>query len=32
MAVNVISNQNEKDELYRGIWALANDMRGSVDG
>lgn len=32
MAVDIVSNQNEKEELYRGIWALANDMRGSVDG
>lgn len=32
MVVDIVSNQSEKEELYRGIWALANDMRGSVDG
>jgi type I restriction enzyme M protein len=24
--------EQERNELYRTIWALANDLRGSVDG
>ncbi len=24
--------EQEKTELYRTIWALANELRGSVDG
>lgn len=26
------SREQERNELYRTIWALANDLRGSVDG
>lgn len=27
-----MSNNNEREELHRSIWAIADDMRGSVDG
>lgn len=26
------SNNNQRDELHRTIWAIANDLRGAVDG
>ena len=25
-------NQNERAELHKTIWKIANDLRGSVDG
>ena len=25
-------NNHERDELHRAIWAIADDLRGSVDG
>lgn len=24
--------EQQRDELHRAIWAIANDLRGSVDG
>ena len=24
--------EQERDELHRAIWAIADDLRGSVDG
>ncbi len=27
----VLSNQ-ERDELHKSIWAIADDLRGAVDG
>lgn len=27
-----IENNNQRDELHRAIWAIADDLRGSVDG
>ncbi len=32
MANNGISREQERTELYRTIWQIANDLRGSVDG
>ena len=29
---NEAINNNERDELHRAIWAIADDLRGSVDG
>ena len=31
MAANVKKEQ-EREELHRAIWAIADDLRGSVDG
>lgn len=28
----LMSSEQEKQELYKGIWSIANDLRGSVDG
>mgnify|MGYP003452350192 CR=1 FL=1 len=28
----MIENKNERDELHRAIWSIADDLRGSVDG
>ena len=30
MANNI--KEKERDELYKAIWNIANDLRGSVDG
>lgn len=27
-----MSSEREKKELYKTIWAIADDLRGSVDG
>jgi type I restriction enzyme M protein len=27
-----MSKEQERDELHRAIWQIANDLRGSVDG
>ena len=29
---NEVINNKERDELHRAIWAIADDLRGSVDG
>ena len=26
------NNNNERDELHRAIWSIADELRGSVDG
>jgi type I restriction-modification system DNA methylase subunit len=26
------NKERERDELHRAIWAIANDLRGSIDG
>lgn len=28
----VVSKEQERAELHRAIWQIANDLRGSVDG
>lgn len=30
--VRTLINQNEREELHRTIWKIANDLRGAVDG
>ncbi len=27
-----MSKEQERDELHRAIWQIANDLRGNVDG
>lgn len=27
-----MANQNERAELHKTIWKIANDLRGSIDG
>jgi type I restriction enzyme M protein len=27
-----IKKEQERDELHRAIWSIADDLRGSVDG
>lgn len=27
-----MTTEQERDELHRAIWQIANDLRGSVDG
>jgi len=27
-----MTREQERDELHRAIWQIANDLRGSVDG
>ena len=31
-SVAQVANQQDRDELHRTIWQIANDLRGSVDG
>jgi type I restriction enzyme M protein len=32
MAINGMTKEQERAELYRTLWQIANDLRGSVDG
>ena len=30
--IETMAKEQERDELHRTIWQIANDLRGSVDG